>query len=203
MKQKLANILKVVIFFLLPVISYPQSGNETEEVTLKKHTLNHNGMKVLTAWSIASIASGAGYFVSHAAEEKYFYAMNAGWGFVNLAIALPGLRAKKPSYKTKFELLQNQTKTEKIFLANAMLDLTYITGGFLLKEMAKNQTNTSRKAMWSGFGNSFILQGAGLLAFDVSMTILNNKFRKKNIEPLIANTQIAIAPGRIGFTRYF
>jgi hypothetical protein len=73
----------------------------------------------------------------------------------------------------------------------------------LFKEASKNQTDPVRKAMYSGFGNSFILQGAGLFVFDLSMTSLNNRFRKKHIQPLIENTQITINYGRIGINHYF
>jgi hypothetical protein len=203
MAQKFPNILKVVIFFLLPVISYPQTGNEMVELGTKKYNLNKRGMTVLTTWSALNIAGGAGYFISGSKEEQYFYAMNAGWGVINLAIALPGLTAKKPVFASKYELLANQTKTEKIFLANAMLDLVYITGGFVFKEAAKNQSDLDRRAMYSGFGNSFILQGAGLFFFDVSMTQLNNRFRKKHIHPLMLNTQVSFNGRGIGINHYF
>jgi hypothetical protein len=203
MAQKFPNILKVVAFFLLPVIYYPQSGSEIEEVTTKKHVLNHGGMVVLTGWSAVNILSGSGYFISKAPEEKYFFAMNAGWGLINLAIALPGLSAKKQSFKSKYDVLASQTKTEKIFLANAMLDVAYITGGFLFKEASKNQSDPERKAMYAGFGNSFILQGAGLFIFDLSMTSLNNRFRRRYLQPLLENTQITINYGRLGINHYF
>ena len=109
-------------------------------------------MIVLTTWASANIISGGAYFITKSPEEKYFYGMNSAWGAVNLAIAIPSLLSKKPKYPSKFKQLEDQIKIEKVFLINAGLDLVYITGGFTLKELAKNQTDTNKKAMLSGFG---------------------------------------------------
>lgn len=186
------NILKVVVLSLLPVCFMAQSGNPLNDFADKKYRLNKNGMVVLTTWASVNIVEGSvGYFVSKSQQEKYFSASNAALGLINLGIALPSLLAKKKDYNSKIILMRDQTKTEKIFLANAILDLTYITGGFLLKEVSKNQTNTNTRDLCAGFGDSFIVQGAGLLVFDTFMTYLNVKMRKKHLDPLLDNISIS------------
>jgi hypothetical protein len=196
--QHIHNILKVVGFLLLVVDSRAQSAeNELNNYAEKRYNLNKKGMIVLTTWASANIISGSAYFITGSKEEKYFYAMNAAWGVINLSIAVPGLSGKKQGYSSKEKLYKDQLKTEKIFAVNAVLDVLYIGGGFGLKEVAKNQSDMNKKAMFSGFGNSFLLQGAGLLAFDITMWTLNRKNRKKHLSRLMNNTEISLNPSRI------
>jgi hypothetical protein len=203
MNQKILNILKVVAFTILVVDLEAQHADPLSDFTQKSYKLNHKGMVVLTTWSSVNILSGSGYFISKDPTEKYFYAMNAGWGIINLGIALPGLLAKPKVFSAKYKVLESQTKTEKIFLANAMLDIAYVTGGVLLNEMSKNQANADRKAMFKGFGQSIILQGAGLFAFDLGMIIVNNKTRKKHLNKLIENSEIAFNSNQIYYKLNF
>lgn len=203
MNQKILNILKVVAFSILVVDLEAQHADPLSDFTQKSHQINQKGMVVLTAWSSVNILSGSAYFVSKDPTEKYFYAMNAGWGIINLGIALPGLLAKPKAFSSKHKVLESQTKTEKIFLANAMLDIAYMTGGVLLNEMSKNQTNADRKAMFKGFGNSVILQGAGLFAFDLGMVIVNNKTRKKHLNKLIENSEISFHSNQLRYKLNF
>ena len=203
MKHKMYNILKVVVFSLYVVSLRAQSGQSLKDFADKRYQLSQRGMVVLTSWASINIVSGAGYFASNSPEEKYFYAMNAGWGLINLGIALPSLLAKNKEYNSKIALLSDHTKTEKIFLANAFLDVTYITAGFLFKEVAKNQTSINDKNLFAGFGNSFILQGSALLAFDFAMTYLNVKLRKKHLDPLLNNVSISINSNGIGIKYSF
>lgn len=206
MAQKILNILKVAAF-LLPLAGIKaQVTNTPDSVSicaLKKHQLNRNGMIVLTTWASANILSGAGYFISKPKHDQYFYAMNAAWGAVNLAIALPALLSKNKHYTSKQELLNDQLKTEKIFLINAALDVVYIGGGFGLKEVANNQSDINNKAMFSGFGDSFIVQGGGLLIFDVAMFLANKMNRKNHIESLMKNTQISLSGKKLNVTFRF
>jgi hypothetical protein len=194
MKQKTGNILKVVIFSLLAVTLSAQLGNPIDDYSTKKHKLNHSGMAVLTAWSSVNLLSGAACFITDSEEEKYFYAMNSAWGLINFSIALPGFLGKKKQFKNKTELMKDQKRTEKIYRVNAVLDVVYSGAGFAMKEVAKVQQDTWRQNLFSGFGNSFIVQGSALFVFDVSMVTLNASLRKKDLRKIMENTDIAIRP---------
>jgi hypothetical protein len=203
MSQKIPNILKVVAF-ILPLAGFQaQTTISTADFEEKTYRLNHCGMVVLTTWASANILSGASCFITNSQEEKYFYGMNAAWGAVNLAIALPGLTSRKKTYDSKQKLLDSQKRTENIYLINAGLDVVYISGGFALNEVSKNQTDKNYKAMFSGFGNSILLQGSALLIFDVSMTLLNKKIHKKYLNKIMENTQISFCPQRINLRYSF
>lgn len=180
------------IFILIKLLSISQTDSIIKQFDNKKNKLNHNGMIVLTSWASANIiGSGIGYTLTKSEEEKNFHLINASWGIVNLGIALPGLLANKKISATMYDLQKSQTQAEKLFLANAILDVVYISGGFYMKEFASNQTDIKKQERFNGFGNSVIIQGAGLMAFDLIMTILNNRNRKKHLDPFLKKASIS------------
>jgi len=179
-------------FILLSFVSNSQTDSIIKQFDSRKNKLNHNGMIVLTSWASANIvAGGIGYALTNSEEEKNFHLMNASWGIVNLGIALPGLLAKEKTSATIYDLQKSQTQAEKLFLANAILDVVYISGGFYMKEYANNQTDIKKQERFNGFGNSVIIQGAGLMVFDLAMTILNNRNRKKHLDPFLKKASIS------------
>lgn len=179
MIQKVLNILKVVAFSLLVADLEAQDTVFVKKLALQKHQLNNRGMVFLTSWASVNIASGTAVLITHSYEEKCFYAMNAGWGAVNLAIALPSLLSKPKTYSATQQLSSDLKKTEKIFLINAGLDIVYIGAGIGAIELSKSRQNAKDREMYRGFGKSFVLQGSALLFFDGLMYQMNKKLRKK------------------------
>lgn len=196
MNQKVLNILKVVVFFLLVVDLEAQEAEKIKLLNTKKYKLNHQGMIVLTTWSSVNILSGADYFMSNDTKERNFYAMNAAWGVVNLSIALPSLLIRPKEEVSMQKLKENQRRTENIFLINSILDVAYVGGGFTLKHLANLEKYKDKKEQFDGFGNSILLQGSALLIFDTSMYLLNRNFRKKEL-PGIENIKVAFTPNYI------
>lgn len=196
--------MKQVVLLLLISLSVLLNAQDSSLVKFEQHKnqLNHRGMVVLTSWAGFSIAGGTtGYVLTNSYEEKQFYLMNAAWGAVNLGIALPGLLSKSKTGLKANDIQHSQTKTEKIFLANAVLDVAYMTGGLLLKEYGKGQSSVKQQQQFNGFGNAILLQGAGLFLFDTAMTILNNKNRKRNLDPLLQKTYFSFSGNsfRLGY----
>lgn len=184
----------LIFFTFFAKIIFSQNDSLIKQFENNKNKLTKNGMIVLSSWAGANLIAGAvGYGVSNNYEEKEFHLMNASWGVINLAIALPGLIGKPKPAGSMYQLQKQQTNTEKLFLANAILDVVYISGGFYLKEMAKNNTDIAKQQRFNGFGNSVILQGAGLMTFDVVMTILNNQHRKKHLDPFLQKTSFSFS----------
>jgi MFS family permease len=183
--------MKYAILFILLIISqitFAQKDSILSKFDSRKNAINHKGMAVLTAWSGATIAGSAvGYGLTTSYEEQQFYIMNGAWGIINLGIALPGLLSKPKRTASVYELQKSQTKLEKLFLANALLDVVYISGGCILKQYAAEQTNDRKYQQFNGFGNAVILQGAGLLIFDTAMTLIHNNHRKNKLDPFLKN----------------
>ncbi len=184
----------LILFFFSLKFSIAQTDSIIKQFDNRKNNLKHKGMIVLTSWAGANIVgSGVGYALTNSYEEKEFYLMNGAWGIINLGIALPGLLSKVKPTPTLYDLQKNQTKIEKLFLANAILDVAYVSGGFYLKEYGNNQNDIKKQQMYNGFGNSVIIQGAGLMVFDMAMTILNNRNRKKHLDPFLKKASVSFS----------
>ena len=195
------QLILIILFFSLKC-AVAQNDSIIKQFDDRKNHLNRNGMIVLTSWAGANIVgSSIGYALTNSYEEKEFYLMNGAWGIINLGIALPGLLSKAKPTPTLYELQKNQTKIEKLFLANAILDVAYISGGFYLKEYGSNQPDQKKQQMYNGFGNSVIIQGAGLMIFDAAMTVLNNRNRKKHLDPFLKKASVSFTGNfvRLGY----
>lgn len=137
---------------------------------------NRKGMWVLSGWGVVNMGSGIiGALSTKNTEVKAFHTMNALWGVVNTGIGVLGLmRAKKEkglsfSDTGKYKAYKN---VKKLFLINGGLDLLYMGAGAFLNTRADQAKNPARNR---GFGNSLIVQGAGLLLFDATMYLSHQK----------------------------
>jgi MFS family permease len=185
-----------------PAVSQTETETFINDFDSRKNKLQHDGMVVLGSWASANIIGSAiGYGLSTGNEEKEFYIMNGSWGLINLGLALPALLTKPKPIASLYDLQRNQTKFEKIFLANAVLDVAYITGGFYLKEYASNQATLKDQERFNGFGNAIILQGAGLMAFDIAMTLLTTKNRRTHLDTFLKKTYFSFSGNslRLGY----
>lgn len=128
-------------------------------------------MIVLSSWAVGNMGVNGMLLRNPSSNEQgHFYRMNIFWNVVNLGLALPGLRYSlitDPGSLGLAETVGEYHQMGKILLMNAGLDVAYITGGFLMKEMAK--TRDKKRDILNGYGRSLILQGGFLLAFDVIM----------------------------------
>ena len=179
-----------------------QSDSLIRAFDTRRHKLNKNGMIVLSSWGGATIAGSAtGYALTNSYEEKQFYLMNGAWGLINLGIALPGAFSSPKKGSSVYDIQKAQTRMEKIFLANAMLDVAYMAGGVALKQYSYRQTEIKQQQRFNGFGNAVIIQGAGLFIFDSFMIILNNRNRRKNLEPVLKKASISFTGNyfRLGY----
>ena len=137
-------------------------------------------MLSLGSYAVANFAiSGAAYFSSEDEYSKRFHEMNVMWNTVNMGLALPGyIKARRGGAPmTREEMLKAQKKTESIFLINDVLDLGYIATGIWMREVAPNQLD--QEDLFKGYGNSLILQGSFLLAFDAVAYYIHHNHGKK------------------------
>ncbi|MDA9817300.1 hypothetical protein N9C19_00855 [bacterium] len=86
-----------------------------------------------------------------------------------------------------FETLNQQRKTETVFLINAGLDLAYISSGFILKN--RQTQDPTEQAKNNGFGNSIILQGGFLLIFDWLAFSIHRRHLKNELNPVLKRIQ--------------
>ena len=82
--------------------------------------------------------------------------MNAGWNVVNVALATPALIKPKPV---------DPKRMAKLFWINAGLDVGYMAAGLWMSQRGQATGNPQL----TGWGQSVLLQGGFLFAFDSAM----------------------------------
>ena len=150
----------------------------------------------LGVWAAANLIYNGAFAGNASGSNKYFYQMNMYWGGINFGLAALGyFGSKNQDGLSCAQSLKKQTAVEKTFLFNAGLDVAYITGGFYLKEKAKNQNDDADRN--KGFGKSIILQGSALLLFDAVMYFVHQQHGKK-LYGIADKFQIGITGAGIG-----
>jgi hypothetical protein len=164
-------------------------------------TLDRRGMLVLGGWALGNVGvSGARYFATEG-REKYFHQMNVGWGVVNLALAGTSLRAARRPPATPPDrptLVRTQLRTENLYLFNAGLDVAYLAAGLYLRERAASRPTARRQQQLRGYGQSLLLQGGFLLAFDGLMFVAHHRHASQSLYPLLSGLQVG--PGSVALT---
>ena len=157
------------------------------EYNTHRNTISKRGMLTLGSWALANISSGGiGWGVSKGKEMQSFYQMNLIWGVVNLGLAIPsyiGAAKDDPSAMNAKDSYHAQIKKEKLFLANTAFDFVYVSSGVFMRERAKWDAKNADRL--KGWGNSFIMQGSFLFAFDLTMTLIHNHHRKSKFDSMI------------------
>ncbi len=159
------------ILFLLVFLSFDVFGQDLGLVDFNEQRLHIQkvGMMTLGGWALGNMAVNGALLIKPSSNEQgHFYRMNIFWNVVNLGLAIPGLRSAMitdPSSLSLVESIGEFNQMSNLLMINAGLDVAYIAGGFLMKEMAKTRPN--KQDMLKGYGRSLILQGGFLLAFDI------------------------------------
>jgi len=181
--RKLFNFYLVFFTFLFTLSAYAQSDSVFYSFHQNRMNINETAMLVLGSWAAGNILVGTYGNFKASGEAKYFQQFNAMWNVVNLGIAAFGyLNAVnyEPSSMTKLEILNEYSSLQSFLLLNAGLDVAYIATGFYLKERSKNSSSSERLR---GYGNSLLLQGGFLLAFDVALYFIHQSNAALNLYP--------------------
>jgi hypothetical protein len=148
-----------------------------------RNDINQTAMLVLGSWAAGNILIGTYGSIKAKGEAKYFHQFNAMWNVVNLGIAAFGYFNavnSDPASMTNVEIIKDFNSLQNFLLLNAGLDVAYIATGLYLKERAKNSSSSERLR---GYGNSLLLQGGFLLAFDVAMFFIHQNNASINLYP--------------------
>lgn len=159
-------------------------------------SLNKTAMLTLGAWAVGNMALngalmlGSSRTLSSSNQQEqvpfYFQQMNVFWNVVNLGLAAGGYFGSLNEPTSAISLadaFEKQASIERILLLNAGLDVAYMATGAWLLERSK--TDTERTALWQGYGQSLILQGAFLLVFDVAVYAIQHSTTEPMIRELL------------------
>lgn len=163
------KLFALFLFFIFTQFTTAQTSLDEINETRCKHTLN--GMIAFSSWTGANLVAGTVGVLTTKGELQHFFEMNIYFNVINLGLAVPGvigaIKAKRNGLNFETSVKEVQ-KIKTVYLVNAALDFTYITAGFLFREIGRNNNNNiSLRNRLVGYGNSFIVQGGFLLLYDV------------------------------------
>ena len=186
--------------FLFIALFFSQFGfsQELDQFNSTRVRTDQKLMLTLGSWAAVNlVGSGIGWVITEPGELTSFHQMNVMWNAVNISLAVPGYFKAKKGNKTLSlgQTIEEQFRTEKVFLFNSALDLTYMTAGILLRNEAKY--NLEKSDQFMGFGNSLLLQGGFLFLFDLAAYSIHVRHRKKVLNPYL--NRLSISSSGLGF----
>lgn len=121
----------------------------------------------LLAWGSSSMATGAGLLLRGDAFRQGVGVQFAGWGFINMLIAIIGgrssrRRAELPEANDPATIIRETSNLRRILWINTGLDVLYMLGGWQL-----TRTKGREDERWRGQGWGIVVQGAFLFFFDL------------------------------------
>jgi hypothetical protein len=161
------KILLASFFILLAYSASAQAENPLEDFNENRRRITRAGMLTLGSWAVGNIAVNGLLMTRSSGTAYYFEQMNLFWNLVNLGLAGFGYynaSQMDPSAIGVAGSVEDFYSLQKTLLFNAGLDIGYIAGGLYLLERAKRGDSTDERLR--GYGQSIIMQGAFLLAFD-------------------------------------
>jgi len=164
-----------------------------------RYSIDEKLMVGLGTWATTNfIVSGIGWSQAKTTESQYFHQMNVMWNLVNIGLAIPGyVKANRARTDLTYEqTLQEQKKTEKIFLINTCLDVAYVSSGLLLLHKSKETSPVDQRQ--SGYGKSILLQGGFLFLFDLTAYLTHKTHGKALINSSMGS--IGMSPTGIGLS---
>lgn len=185
--RPLSLLLCCFLFLCMPGAFAQSAWQKANEQRIHANKIN---MYVLGGWAAGNLIFSGIRRAQTTGETRYFHEMNVAWNLVNLGLAgggLYGAYTEKPEGYSFAQTYQEQQKIEKILLFNCALNFTYMTAGAWLRERSKTATNNP--ARLRGYGNSLILQGAFLLAFDATQIVIHQQTGGKTLKGLLPQMQ--------------
>lgn len=180
-------------FILLFAFLYATAAfGQLQEYNAQRYETDKKLMIGLGSWaSLNIVGSGVAWATAQNEEMKNFHQMNVMWNVVNLGLAIPGFIKAKNGKKelTFFQTMEEQRKTETIFLINSGIDIAYMSAGLLLR--SKASSTLEKEDQFRGYGNSLLVQGGFLLLFDWIAYNIHRKHSKNELSPLIRSLDVS------------
>ena len=180
-------------FILLFAFLYATAAfGQLQEYNAQRYETDKKLMIGLGSWaSLNIVGSGVAWATAQNEEMKNFHQMNVMWNVVNLGLAIPGFIKAKNGKKelTFFQTMEEQRKTETIFLINSGIDIAYMSAGLLLRSKASSALE--KEDQFRGYGNGLLVQGGFLLLLDWIAYNLHRKHSKNELSPLIRSLDVS------------
>lgn len=169
-------IKNIIIIFLLLFTVIDDVRSQTnvanlQQINEQRLQLNQSGMKVLGGWAVTNMIAGGIGLSQMNGRFRHFHEMNLAWNSVNLLLAGAGYLGARNDGKsyTLSETIREFQQFENVLLFNAGLDIGYMAAGAYLWERGIRK----KSDRLIGYGQSIILQGGFLFAFDLILFTLS------------------------------
>jgi hypothetical protein len=183
------SIIVAMVFTMCYSVSVVAQKDTFNDYLVGKHKIEKRSMLTLTSWGGLNLTSGIIGMYSSNGESSYFHQMNAAWGAINMSIGISALLIKAQEPRDLKGIVEQDHRLEKILYINTGLDVAYVTAGLLFRAQAQNDNGNYQRFM--GFGNSLLIQGGFLFAFDLAQIIINSRYRKANASSLWKNLSLS------------
>jgi hypothetical protein len=198
--------MKAILFALcIGCLSVSAQPGFNDSIAVSRRQIDLGAMTFLGAEGAVNIATGFIAAGNTTGEARRFWSMNAYWGIVNLGIATANYIHLQAITKRKFSFAENmkaQQTSEKTYLLNFGLDITYITAGLLLANKGSIDTDPAHRDEEKGYGKSIVLQGAILLFMDGIVFRLHHR-NTARINNKLEKWELSAAPGGLGLAYHF
>jgi len=192
---------KITLLFLILLAGYGTALTQDQSALAGEWQqdlaqMQRTGMIVLGSWAVGNMAVGGIGMAQTQGVPHYFHQMNLLWNTVNLGIAVGGYlgAASMDPVTGSVEVLSQYNQFSKILLLNTGLDVAYVMTGLYLRERSGNVSKHSRRL--KGYGNSLMLQGGFLLAFDLVLDLINEQAIREMLSA--GSFQVAMTPAGMG-----
>jgi hypothetical protein len=165
-----------LLILLFLAISISANSQDLDWFHQKSTGTNQTAMWLLGSWAAGNIIIGGAGMGKTAGSTHYFHQMNLMWNTVNIGIAAFGLLSRSPELSGQIsEVIASHRKIENLYLINSGLDILYMAGGAYL--IHRSGSSEKRADLLKGYGQSVILQGGFLLAFDTAFWLIQRNLR--------------------------
>ncbi len=165
-----------LLILLFLAISISANGQDLEWFYHKSTGTNQTAMWILGTWAAGNMIIGGAGMGRTAGSTHYFHQMNLMWNTVNMGIAAFGLLSQAPELTNQAsEVIAHHRKIENLYLINSGLDILYMAGGAYM--IHRSASSEKRADLLKGYGQSVILQGGFLLAFDTTLWLIQRNLR--------------------------
>ncbi|PCH99067.1 MAG: hypothetical protein COB85_00835 [Bacteroidetes bacterium] len=181
-----------LIIALLGSKAIAQTQADLDNFNYEREKIGGNSMFILGGWSVANIIVSGAALTDTKGEAYYFHEMNVMWNIINLGIAIPGYigtKKRRNSVLSTSETVKKQMGTEKLYLINGILDVSYIFMGYYFYSLGDKYPKGAN--VLRGYGHSFMMQGTFLLLNDLAIAVIHGAHHKKKLAPILENLRFS------------
>lgn len=185
-----------------PVVVGQTPDPDVQRLAMELHDAQHDHLWRVAAWGGGNVAVGLALALGTSRTDRparwSFGAMSAGWGAVNVGIAVVGALAGADAPPSGASRVLGAERTfHDVLLLNLGLNVAYAGVGATM--LLAGSRDVSSAAEWRGFGTALIVQGVGLFVLD-GVALLASRARLADLLDVTGHLSARALPTGIALT---